>query len=68
MKWGMTSYGKTTLIQMVGIILFAGLITSENWLAGFLAIIGIFIALDATEMMAVKRMRGDNTDLFYRKR
>jgi hypothetical protein len=58
-----------TLLQTVCVIMAVALIpeADDNWFLGFLGFVGIFVALDATEFMAVMRAGGDNTDLLYRK-
>ncbi len=64
-----TRYGWMTLLQTVCVILAVAFVpkADDNWFLGFLGFVGIFVALDATEFMAVMRARGDNTDLLYRK-
>lgn len=63
-----TSYGLATLAQIAGIVLAVTFLPEGGWWSSLLGLVGVFIALDATEMMAVLRARGDNTNFFYRKR
>lgn len=59
-----TRYGWLSLLQMLGVVLVIGFITTDTWWGTFFAALGAFAALDATEFMAVIRSRGGDTSFF----